>query len=310
MNNKNIGYSIFVLMVCLAGLVSYFSLKNLFEHDYHGEYYSHIILVPMISAYFFYDTRKSIFSGHQTSLAYGLPVMVIAVLLFIAGRNMTYLNANDLASITVFSAVVFLNGAFIMSFGLKAYKAALFPLLFLVFAVPIPSVLMDSIITLLQKGSTEFTELLLMATGTSYVREGFVFQLPGMSIVVAKQCSGIRSGLALFITMIIAGHMFLGTSWKKALLVLLAIPLTMFKNGIRITTLTLMSIYIDPRIIQSSLHREGGIPFFIVALCLMAPVLFWLRRGDVKAGRIERRTDDGQGGWLEAVFKLLGRDKK
>jgi exosortase len=170
---------------------------------------------------------------------------------------------------------------------------------------------MDGIITFLQVGSTEFTELLFMVTGTSYVREGFVFHLPGMSIEVAKQCSGIRSGLALFITMIIAGHMFLGTSWKKVLLVLLAIPLTMFKNGIRITTLSLLSIHVDPRFIQSSLHREGGIPFFVLALCLMAPILFWLRRSDVKAGRIERRTLDGeQGGLLAQVLNIFKREKK
>lgn len=282
MKNRPTVYSIVILLVCLAGLVSYFSLKSLFQHDYRGDYYSHNILIPIISAYFIYDRRKSIFSDHQNSLAYGIPVMVLAALLFVAGRNMTYLNLNDLASITVFSAVVFLNGTFIMAFGIRSYKAALFPLLFLLFVVPIPSVLMDSIISSLQVGSTEFTELLFMMTDTSYVREGFVFHLPGMSIEVAKQCSGIRSGLALFITMIIAGHMFLRTGWKKMLLVLLAIPLTMFKNGIRITTLSLLSIHVDPRIIQSSLHREGGIPFFILALCFMAPILLVLRRGDVK----------------------------
>ncbi|MEN6466973.1 MAG: exosortase/archaeosortase family protein, partial [Syntrophaceae bacterium] len=154
--------------------------------------------------------------------------------------------------------------------------------------------------------STEFTELLFVATGTSYIRDGFVFHLPGLSIEVAKQCSGIRSGLALFITSILDGHMFLRTRWKIVFLVLLTIPLTMFKNGIRIATLSILSIHVDPRIIQSSLHRDGGIPFFIVALCLMAPVLFWLRRGDIKAGKIETRVADGKReGLLEPVMKFF-----
>ena len=81
--------------------------------------------------------------------------MIVASLLFIAGSNMT-LNQNDLTSLTVLSAVVFLNGSFIAVFGIKAFKAALFPLLFLVFAVPIPSGVMDNIILFLQVGSTEF----------------------------------------------------------------------------------------------------------------------------------------------------------
>jgi exosortase/archaeosortase family protein len=56
----------------------------------------------------------------------------------------------------------------------------------------------------------------------------------------------------------------------------------MFKNGIRIVSLTLLGAYMDPRILQSSLHREGGIPFFIVALLLLAPVLYYLRRSEGK----------------------------
>jgi len=306
----NYRHYIFIVFLILAFSVALISIKDLYASGYK-EYYSHIILIPIISAYFIFDRRKSIFSELQNSLAYGVPVMVVAALLFLAGRNMTFLNPNDLASITVFSAVVFLNGAFIMAFGIRSYKAALFPLLFLIFAVPIPSALMDSIITFLQVGSTEFTELLFMITGTSYVREGFVFHLPGLSIEVAKQCSGIRSGLALFITAILAGNMFLRTRWKIVLLVLLTIPLTMFKNGIRITTLSLLSIYVDPRFIQSSLHREGGIPFFIVALCLMAPILFWLRRSDVKAGKIEGSlTEEGQEGLLAPVLKYFRRYKR
>ena len=64
------------------------------------------------------------------------------------------------------------------------------------------------------------------------------------------------------------------------MLVLLVIPITMFKNGIRITTLSLLGVYVDRGFLTSSLHTDGGILFFILALCLMAPILFLLRRGE------------------------------
>ncbi len=137
---------------------------------------------------------------------------------------------------------------------------------------------MDWFIHLLQVGSTEFTNILLTLTGVPFFRKGFVFDLAGMSVEVAKQCSGIRSSLALLITALLAGHLFLNTGWKKAILALSIFPIAMFKNGIRIVTLTLLGTYVDPRILQSSLHREGGIPFFIVALLLLAPVLYFLRK--------------------------------
>jgi exosortase len=115
-----------------------------------------------------------------------------------------------------------------------------------------------------------------------FVRDGFVFQLPNISVEVAKQCSGIRSGMAIFIVAILAGYMFLKSYWKIIFLVVCAVLIAMLKNGIRILTLSLLGNYVDPRILKSSLHREGGIPFFIVALLLLAPILFFLRRSEKK----------------------------
>ena len=74
--------------------------------------------------------------------------------------------------------------------------------------------------------------------------------------------------MAIFITAVLAGYIFLTSFWKRIFLVVCAVLIAMFKNGIRILTLSLLGNYVDPRILQSSLHREGGIPFFIVALVL------------------------------------------
>jgi hypothetical protein len=55
----------------------------------------------------------------------------------------------------------------------------------------------------------------------------------------------------------------------------------MFKNGIRIAILSLLSIHIDRRfIVSSDLHHEGGIVFFVLALLLMWPVLWGLSRSE------------------------------
>jgi len=105
-----------------------------------------------------------------------------------------------------------------------------------------------------------------------------------MSIEVAKQCSGIRSSLALIITSLIAGEIFLKTRWKRLVLVLFVIPITLFKNGLRITALSLLGTYVDQRILGSELHRSGGIPFFALSLLFMAPILIWLMKSEKKKG--------------------------
>jgi exosortase/archaeosortase family protein len=65
-----------------------------------------------------------------------------------------------------------------------------------------------------------------------------------------------------------------------------AIPIMIFKNAVRIATLSLGSVYVDPSIIESRLHREGGIPFFLLALVLIYPVVRMLMKSEKKAREI------------------------
>ncbi len=277
-NRRNV---VFFLFFVLAFFMAYSPIKAIYTSSANSEYYSHIVLIPLVSLYLIFLNRKVIFSQLNYSFSAGIPTLLIGVLLYFAGRFLeVQLNENDFTSILALSAVMVVNGAFIFCFGFQAFKAALFPLFFLIFMCPIPSRIMEEFIYLLQVGSTEFANLLFLVTGVPFFREGFVFHFSGISTEVAKQCSGIRSALALFITALLAGHLFLNTWWKKVILVLCIFPIAMFKNGIRIVSLTLLGNYVDPRILQSSLHREGGIPFFIVALLLLAPILYFLRRSE------------------------------
>ena len=112
----------------------------------------------------------------------------------------------------------------------------------------------------------------------------FFLLLPGVTIEVAKECSGIRSSMALFITCVFAAHLFLRTPWKKLILVLLSIPLALLKNGVRIVTLTLLSIYVDPSFLTGRLHKQGGFIFFLLALAMLAPVLKLLEKSEHRPG--------------------------
>ena len=279
LNTRNI---VFLLFTAVALIMAYTPIRALYSSN-KSEYYSHIALIPLVSIYLIYIKRKEIFAKVNYLFAVGIPVLLLGIALFLGGILWgAPLDKNNYASLIVFSIFIFINGAFILLYGMQAYKAALFPLLFLIFTVPIPTALMDNIIYFLQVGSTEFTNLLFLASGVPFVRDGFVFHLPNVSVEVAKQCSGIRSSMAIFIVAILAGYMFLKSYWKIIFLVICAVLIAMFKNGIRILTLSLLGNYVDPRILASSLHREGGTPFFIVALLLLAPILFFLRRSEKK----------------------------
>ena len=279
LNTRNI---LFLLFSTVALIVAYTPIRALYSSN-KSEYYSHIALIPLVSIYLAYIKRKEIFARVNYFFAGGIPVLLLGIALYACGMLWgATLDQNNYASVIAFSIVIFLNGAFLLIYGIQAYRTALFPLLFLIFVVPIPTALMDSIIYFLQVGSTELTNLLFLASGAPFMRDGFVFHLPNVSVEVAKQCSGIRSSMAIFIVAILAGYMFLQTYWKMIFLVICAVLIAMLKNGIRIVTLSLLGNYVDPQILASSLHKEGGTPFFIVGLLLLAPILFFLRRSEKK----------------------------
>jgi exosortase len=277
---------IFIISVFAAAAMVYVPLSDLFHSRMYQNYHSLIPFIPVISVYLIYLKIKDIREKMQYSFGRGSAAIVFGMVLYAMGLGFgKNLNQNDYATIITFSSLVLLWGAFMLVYGIKAFTASLFPLLFLVFMIPVPAFIMEKIIFFLQIGSTEFANFLFWISQAPYYREGFVFHLPGISVEVAPECSGIRSALALFITALLAGYLFLNSWWRRVILVLCVVPITMFKNGIRITTLTLLGTYVDPRILESDLHREGGIPFFIVALLLMAPILYSLRRTEVQGSR-------------------------
>ena len=159
-------------------------------------------------------------------------------------------------------------------------RSASFPLLFLLFIIPIPDGLRETWITFLQEWSAEAVNVLLRVMDVPFIRDGVMFQLSGMNFEVARQCSGIRSSIALFIVSIFTGQLFLRTGWKRLVLGVAVVPVTVLKNGLRIATLVLLGNYVDQRILQGDLHRSGGIPFLVVALGFLAPILWVLRKSE------------------------------
>ena len=117
-------------------------------------------------------------------------------------------------------------------------------------------------------------------SGTPVYREGFVFAMPRLRIEVADECSGIRSCISMLILTVLAGNMLLESWWRRILLVVIALPVMLFKNALRIMTLSLLSIHVNPGFMEGRLHTEGGIPFFLVALVLLYPVTMMLIRSE------------------------------
>jgi len=266
---------------CVAVLLAFQPLRTLMSVG-RNDSYSHILLIPIVTAWFFFAERKRIQADPQYSWKIGAPIIAAGLAAYVfALWHKEWLGPNDFASLSTAASIVVLWGGFVLIYGPKSFVAGRFPLLFLLFAIPAPALLLDRFIYLLRVGSTEATQWLFGLTGTSYFRENFAFQLAGINIEIAKECSGIRSTLALIISSVVAGHLFLKSGWRQSLVVIAVLPITILKNAVRIATLSLLAVHVDTRFITNSwLHHSGGFVFYLPALGLLGGILWWLRKGD------------------------------
>jgi exosortase len=269
-------------------------LRDLVQMSMRSDTFSYIPFIPFISAYLMYSDRQLIFSQGGASSPVGFLAIGIGILiLFFGGIRENLLSPHDHLTLVTSSMVLIWIGGFTLCYGTRPLRAAVFPLLFLFFMVPIPGNALDKIILFLQKGSAEAAYGFFKAAGVPVARDGFVFHLMTTDIEVAKQCSGIRSALSLIITGVLAANFFLRTGWSRALLVISTIPITMLKNGFRIAALSLFGVYVDERILGSDLHQRGGILFFVLALVLVWAEIVLLRKAE-RRFKIEPRSREGE----------------
>jgi exosortase C (VPDSG-CTERM-specific) len=176
----------------------------------------------------------------------------------------------------MFSFCLLLYASGYLVLGSKSMREAIFPALFLLFMLPFPPVIEHAIEWFLQHSTAEVAYRFIQWSGIPVLRRGLSFEMPGISLSVAPECSGIRSSWVLLITSLLAGHLFLKPRWKRSLLALIVIPLGIIRNAFRILVLSLLCVHLDPSWIDSPLHHRGGPIFFVLSLIPFTIILIWL----------------------------------
>jgi exosortase len=263
---------------------------NLSIHNYQ---YSHLILIPIASALLVYWEKQRIFAERQKGGRVSSIVLVTAAsVVYVAGwRHWVRAASTDHISIMMLSLVLAWMGAFVGCYGIRSFRTAAFPLLFLLLMIPFPDFLLARIVVGLQDGSAVVTDAVFKLVGVPSYRNGLIFALPGFRIQIATECSGIRSSMALLITALLASHFFLRAPWNKVFLIAFIVPLVLVKNGLRIATLALLSVYVNRGFLTGHLHHYGGIPFSIISVGILLPVLWCLQKSETTVDTVSDQFD-------------------
>jgi exosortase len=271
----------FLAFAAVSILVFWTPLKTLVAFSLEHDYGSHILLIPVVSGYFIYLAKREVFAKVQFGFLAGTTLFLAgAILWWLAHKHSTLSGENAYFSLLILSVVLLWISVFIFFYGTPAFSAARFPLLLLLLMVPIPGFLLERIIFALQAGSAATAYWLFKLTGVPVFQQGFVLALPGINIEVVKECSGIRSSLALLLTALIVSELAFRSFWRKSVFVFSTLPILILKNGVRIVTVSLLSIYVDRAFLYGWLHKSGGIVFYLLGLLALVPIVMWLRRSE------------------------------
>ena len=253
-------------------LVLYASvLKNLVLQWWSNPDYSHGFLVPLFSAYVLWHQRERWMKCEIRPSNFGLLVMLGAIGLFLLGS----LGAELFTS--RFSLLVLLAGMILFLAGWRFLRAVFFPLAFLIFMIPLPTIIYNQLTFPLQLLASRFATFLLDLVHVPVLRDGNILVLSNYSLEVVEACSGIRSLMALISLAVIYVYFLEPRRWVQIVLVALMVPIAIVTNAIRIMGAGMLAHRFGPAAAEGFLHEFSGWVIFLVSLLLLFAVHWALR---------------------------------
>ncbi len=222
----------------------------------------HGFFVPLIAGYIVWQERRELQLTPLHPNWWGLVVVILgAMQMMVATLGVELFLARTSFVITVVGVVWLLGGTPLL-------KRLSFPLLLLVFMIPIPAIIYNSATLKLQLLASRLAEGALDAFNIPVLREGNILELPNQQLSVVEACSGIRSLLSLTFLSLVYGYFTEKRIWMRAVLFLSTIPIAILANGSRVTLTGILS-QIRPELAEGFFHESTGWVIFMIALGIL-----------------------------------------
>jgi exosortase len=237
-----------------------------------NEYYSHGVLIPPVSLYLAYQRFRNDKAlvwtpgmGSNTGLALTAAGLVLYLWFF-----------NNRAFYLAAFAMILMLGGLVWTFGgNNVARRLIFPVAYLALMVPLPFI--DRYTLPLAMFTGVCSGALARFLGLDVTIVGNAVTLPNADLVIGAQCSGVNSLIALTALMVLAAYLVQGPRWGRLLLVVLAVPLAILGNILRVTSLLFVARMWGAQAGFVFYHDYSGIAFFVVVLLLMLPITRLLR---------------------------------
>lgn len=238
---------------------TFFSLVWVWSHS--GTFQYGFLIIPLV-VYLVWKRREPL---KETRITCSVPGLVL-----VFGLSLLWYAA-DIGGVQVvkhFSVIVMIPALVITCLGVKAFRVLIFPMAYLLFAIPAG----ESLVYPLQMITADFVYEALKLTSIPVFREGQLLHIPAGTFEVAEACSGIRFLMATFILSILYVSLTYRSTKKRVIFLAFSLIVPVIANGIRAFLIVLGGHLISMEAAKSADHVIFGWQFFGVIMFLM----FWI----------------------------------
>jgi exosortase len=251
----------------VATAVSWGNIEKLVDDWVTIPAYSHGFLVPFVVIFLVYLDRERLQKIHVEPSRWGVALVGAGAVFILLG---TLSGLDFLRQISI----LFLIGGIVAGFWGTAMLSALrFPILYLLFMIPLPYILYNAVALPLQMMAARGASGILNVINIPVFREGNIIHLPHISLGVVEACSGIKSLISLLAISVLIMKILNLRGMSGVLFALSAIPIAVVANMSRIAATGILGSFVNPALAEGFFHLfSGWVVFLFAFLVLMIEV--------------------------------------
>ena len=255
-------------------------------HFWNGEDYSHCYLIVPIIIYLVWYNRGRISEATGGGSFLGYFLLLVSILFLFVGRF------GSLRYFVNLSMWLSFCGMALVALGQRSVRALWLPMVIGVFAIPFPAFI-DRIASFrLRLISSYLSEQVLRLLNIPVFRDGNVIDLGVIQLQVVDACSGLRYLWPSILMALLVGWFFLKSPWKRILLLLASIPVTIFSNAFRIALTGILTKFIDPALAEGFFHDFSGWLVYVLSLGVLWCITMLLASEKDKSSENEDQSFD------------------
>ena len=267
-----LGLALLVIAAVVALLPFRDALAALYDIWNIRPEYSHGVIIPPLAAYLLWRERAWLATTPFRGSWSGMLLILLGVLMWAAGELST------IYVIVQYSFLLVFYGLVLLLVGWEVFRRLWMPLLVLVFMVPLPAFFSNNLSLQLQLLSSHIGVMFVRLAGISVFVEGNVIDLGTYRLQVAEACDGLRYLFPLMTLSFIVSYFYRGAFWKRALLFLSSIPVTVLMNSLRIGVIGITVEHWGTKMAEGLLHEFQGWMVFMLSLAVVMGIAWLLTK--------------------------------